>query len=153
MWSQTGRPGRFSDTYPPERRRLPLSRWPEPDRKAFEYARRPGSAFELPGPAASWAPETCRIRIQSNGRFLNFLAGTASCTTTEGPGDRAVPDRLTTYIAEGRELLSPRSLDQSPERPSPDVEAMVPEQRLELDHASPQPAEHQRNPRQQEGEG
>lgn len=127
MWSQTGGPGRFSDTYPPERRRLPFNRWPELDRKAFEYARRPGGAFELPGPAALWAPETCRIRVQSNGRFLSFLARNSILLTTEGPGDRATPDRLTKYIAEGRELLSARSLDQVLQDLRRMLQAMVPD--------------------------
>jgi site-specific recombinase XerD len=127
MWSQTGGPGRFSDTYPPERRRLPLNRWPEPDRNAFEYARRPGSAFELPGPAALWAPETCRSRTQSYGRFLNFLARNGILLATESPGERATPDRLTPYITEARELLSALSLDQSLKDLRSMLQAMVPE--------------------------
>ena len=127
MWSQTGGPGRFSDTYPPERRRLPLNRWPESDRNAFEYARRPGSAFELPGPAALWAPETCRARTLSYGRFLNFLGRNGILWATESPGERATPDRLTRYIAEARELLSALTLDQSLKELCCILQAMVPE--------------------------
>ena len=127
MRSQTRGPGRFSDTYPPECRCVPLSRWPEQDRRAFEHARRPGGALELPGPAASWAPETCRMRIQAYGRCLNFLERNGILYVTEGPRIRIVPDRLAPYIAEAREFLSPRSLDQSLKDLRLILRAMVPE--------------------------
>ncbi len=105
--------GRFSDTYPPEQRIIPLSRWPEQDRSAFETARRTGDVFELPGPAALWSFATCELRIRAYGRFLNFLERNSLLLSIEGPGERVNPCRLKQYLAEARKFLSPRTLDQS----------------------------------------
>jgi hypothetical protein len=104
-------PGRFSETYPPERRCIPIKRWPEPDRLAFERARRQGDMFEFPGPAASWAPQSCRMRQGSYGRYLNFLRRKGLLLETECPSDRMVPSRLTAYLDEARHLLAPTTIE------------------------------------------
>jgi hypothetical protein len=91
MQHERDRAGRFSYTYPSERQCLPLSRWPEPDRLALEHARGPGDAFALPGPAARWAPETYRLRIQAYGAFLAFCPGTGCCCRTKGPAAGLFP--------------------------------------------------------------
>jgi hypothetical protein len=104
--------GRFSEDYPPERRRIRFSDWPERDRLAYEQARRLGDAFDLPGPAALWADETCRGRRAGYGRYLNFLHRNELLLAAEGPADRVTPDRITLYLAEMKQLLSARTIQQ-----------------------------------------
>ena len=104
-------PGRPSETFPPERRSIPVENWPELDRQAYSRARRPGDIFEPSGPAASWAPDTCRVRERSFGRGLNFLERQGLLLTTEGPAERWVPDRLTAYLAEVRPMLSAATIE------------------------------------------
>src|SRR4051794_16486408 len=111
MRDQRRGPGRFSETYPPERRRVPIEHWPEPDRVAFQWARREGGMFESPGPAASWAPQSCRMRQGSYGRFLNFLKRKGLLLETEGPSDRMTPSRLTPYLAEATHLLAATTIE------------------------------------------
>jgi len=119
--------GRPSDSYPPERRCIPLSRWPKSDRWALERARAEGDAFELPGPAASWAPGTCRGRVQAYGRVLNFFERKNLLLANEGPAERLVPRRLALYLEEARQLLSPRSVDQTLQELRRILHAMVPD--------------------------
>ena len=126
MADQPRGPGRFSDTYAPERRCIPLASWPEQDRLAFGRARRPGDVFELPGPAAAWAAETCRARVQAYGRYLNYLQRGGLLLDDEGPEVRATSDRLTGYLAEAREFLSPRTIGQTLLELSRIISAMVP---------------------------
>jgi integrase len=105
-------PGRFSEDYPPERRSIRLDRWPATDRQAWEGTRRSGSAFELPGRAAAWAPETCRARQQAYGRYLNFLQRSGLLLANEVPAERLTVDRVGLYLAEARRFVSARTIDQ-----------------------------------------
>jgi integrase/recombinase XerD len=105
-------PGRFSEDYVPERRSIPPARWPVADRLAWERARGPGCEFELPGPAALWAAETCRARLQAYGRYLNFLQRNGLLFAAEGPSNRLLPDRIRAYIAEAKQWVSPHTVDQ-----------------------------------------
>jgi integrase/recombinase XerD len=125
--SQSRGPGRFSDTFPPECRSIRLDGWPESDRLAFERARRVGDIFELPGPAALWTPQTCRVRERHYGRYLNFLCRQDLLLDTEGPVDRMVAERLTLYLAEASRFLSARTIDQSLIELRQILRAMVPE--------------------------
>ena len=127
MANQHRRRGRFSETYPLERQSIRLNSWPEQDRLAFEGARRTGDAFELTGPAASWTSETCRTRLQSYGRYLNFLNRNGLLLASEGPADRVTPDRLTLYLAEARLLLAANTVAQVLRALSLMLSAMVPE--------------------------
>jgi integrase/recombinase XerD len=104
--------GRFSEDYPPERRSIRMDMWPEADRRAWEHARRAGSAFELPGRAAHWAPETCRARQQAYGRYLNFLQRNGLLLSVETPAERLTLDRVALYLAEAKRLVSALTIDQ-----------------------------------------
>ena len=119
--------GRFSKDYPPERQCIRLDSWPEPDRRAYERARKTGDPFELPGPAALWAPATCRGRLQAYGRYLNFLKRKGLLLECEGPADRMTPDRLAEYLAEASRLLSARTTKQALMELRRVLRAMVPE--------------------------
>ena len=119
--------GRFSETYPAERRTIRLDDWPEQDRLAFERARKVGSAFELAGPAASWTPATCHLRRQAYGRYLNFLNRNGLLLPSEGPADRMTPDRLSLYLPEMRLLLSAQTIAKSLIELRLLLAAMVPE--------------------------
>jgi len=127
MENQHRRRGRFSETYPTERQCIGLHSWPEQDRLAFERARKPGDAFDLPGPAALWAPGTCRTRTQAYGRYLNFLGRNNLLLPSEGPADRMVPDRLTLYLAEAKQLLSANTVAQALRGLNLVLSAMAPE--------------------------
>lgn len=110
-WQRKAR-GRFSETYPIERRSMRLKDWPELDRLAFEHARHQGDVFELPGPAAAWAPLTCLTRIEAYGRGLNFLSRHGLLLEAEGVAERWSPERLALYIAQDKPLLSPSTIAQ-----------------------------------------
>jgi integrase len=127
MLEQTPSRGRFSETYPRERRSTRFASWPEADQQAFERARRMGDAFELPGPAAFWAEETCRARMQALGRYYNFLGRNSLVLPSEGPADRVTPDRLALYLAEARQFLSAGTTVQVLRELSLMLRAMVPE--------------------------
>lgn len=118
--------GRPSETYPPERRCIPLSRWPEQDRLAWERARAEGDALEMPGAAASLAKETCRGRTQSYGRYLNFLDRHGLLLAEEGTGDRMTHDRLGLYLEEAERLLSANTIDHSLQELRRALQAMAP---------------------------
>ena len=94
---------------------------------AFERARTEGDVFELPGPAASWAPGTCRGRVQAYGRYLNFLKRHGLLLQSEWPDTRLVPDRLTLYLGEMRQLLSARTIQQVAIELRQILRAMAPE--------------------------
>jgi integrase/recombinase XerD len=127
MSGKTTSRGRFSETYPPERRCIRLNTWPEGDRLAFERARTIGDAFELSGLAARWAPETCRTRLQAYGRYLNFLSRKNLLLASQGPADRVTPERLALYLAEARQFLSACTIVQVLRELSSMLRAMAPE--------------------------
>ena len=119
--------GRFSEDYPPDRRCMRLSEWPEADRLAYERARRPGHVFELPGPAAGWAEATLHSRRQAYGRYLNFLRLHGLLLPSEGAADRVTPARLKLYIPQMRRQLSAVTAAQSLCELSLMLRAMVPD--------------------------
>jgi hypothetical protein len=124
---QNRRPGRFSETFAPERRSMARANWPESDKVANERACRVGDAFEGSSPAARWAPETRSIRERHYGRFLNFLGRNGLLLETEGPADRMTPERLSLYLAEASQLLSARTIEVALIELSQALHAMVPE--------------------------
>lgn len=121
-------PGRFSDTYAPERRCIPFERWPEADRQAADRARSSGDIFDFPGPAGSWAPSTWQARRKAYGRFLSYLDRTQQLLATQGPGERPTPDRVRGYVGEARACLSANTLNQSLRELRLMLQAMLPDQ-------------------------
>ncbi len=106
-------PGRPAELFPPERRYLRYSAWPEGDRRALETAIAPLGPFDTPPAAAHWRPDTVRMRCRAYSRYLSWLRRQGFLVAEETPAERLTPERLTAYLQEFRQAQSPCSVDQS----------------------------------------
>lgn len=106
-------PGRWSESYPPEKRILSYGDWPEGDRLALEQAMTAPGPFDIARPASRWRPATVQMRRRAYGRYLNWLMRQGVLSAEEAPADRFTPERLTLYLQEYRSNASPVSVDQA----------------------------------------
>jgi integrase/recombinase XerD len=120
-------PGRPSELFPPERRYLRYSAWPEADRRALETAIAPLGPFDAPRAAAHWRPVTVRIRCRAYSRYLSWLRRQGLLVAEETPAERLTPERLTAYLQEFRQAQSLCSVDQSLRELRLIMQALAPE--------------------------
>lgn len=85
-------------SHDPARRCLPLSEWPESDRKAWAEATREGTLLTDAGLATTWRQGTRDRVIQSYGRFLTYLDGQGLLEETSRPQDRVDRDTVVAWV-------------------------------------------------------
>lgn len=85
---------------------MPFEEWPAGDQAAWNAAIRPGSLLEDGGPAAHWAPQSRRKRIEHYGRWLTFAA-LNGWLDDDPPGARVRPELVRAYIGELQAMNSP----------------------------------------------
>ena len=86
-------------TRTPERRCMPLSEWPAPDRTAWHDASRTGGLLDEHGLASRWRPATQRYVIEAYGRYLTFLERNGWLDRDAEPDQRVTLERLRPYVA------------------------------------------------------
>lgn len=91
----------------PHRRCMPLREWPEGDRLAWECAVHTGDLLDEDGAAAHWTPATQTKVCKAYGRWLTFLAGLGDLHATGAPHRRVTRERLSAYLDELRETVTP----------------------------------------------
>ncbi len=93
----------------PQRRCMPIEKWPQRDREAWERAILPIDPFSdgEGGAAAHWRPETRKKVASSYGRFLTFLNLNGLLDPEASPGDRVALDTLKSFVEElGEQVAS-----------------------------------------------
>ena len=84
----------------PARRCLPLSEWPEADRRLWKSALVPGDLLDDDGARTRYATISNRKVAKGYGRWLAWLAWTARLDPAEPPAERITPDRVVAYIVD-----------------------------------------------------
>jgi integrase/recombinase XerD len=83
----------------PERACLPVSQWPEADRRLWLAACAPGDILDDEVGARSGHARISNTKAaKGNGRWLTFLSLSAKEALAEAPADRITPDRVRAYV-------------------------------------------------------
>ena len=77
---------------------IPLSDWPDADRKAWEAALEIGDIFADGGVAARWRPATRADALNGYAYWLRFLVDQDPALLDLEPGARATPDLIHAYL-------------------------------------------------------
>lgn len=84
---------------------LPVERWPEHDRLAWEGARKPGGRLNPGGPAAGLAAASQDMMEAAYGTYLAWLKKRGALVETAGPEERVTFEHLAVFL-EGRRLAT-----------------------------------------------
>jgi len=91
----------------PRRACLRLEHWPEPDRKAWHEAARPGDILDgTVGLAHHWSPDTREKYRKGYGRWLTFLIYYQRFDPTHSPTERLTQDNVRRYLVDLEETVS-----------------------------------------------
>jgi hypothetical protein len=94
-------------------RALPLSEWPEADRRAWEQACRPGVRLKRGGRASHMKPITRDDLERRYGYFLHHLSSTGELDLSAPAGAQVTPETVASYLERVRPLWSSVTLAQS----------------------------------------
>ena len=83
---------------------MPLSEWPEEDRRAWQRAQRDDDLLEEEGLFARLRPSTLSVLQSSYGRWLHHLATCDPAALALDPAARITRERVATYVVELHQL-------------------------------------------------
>jgi hypothetical protein len=89
-----------------ERRLLPLDRWPDADRNAWELACQPAARLRRGGAAGKLRPATRKNYAEQYGRFLGFLNRCGLFQLKGAPAVNVTPDKIDTYLPDLKHVAS-----------------------------------------------
>jgi site-specific recombinase XerD len=89
---------------------MPVSSWPEEDRRAWGQALRPGDLFDQPSIAATWSPGRRRIVVQAYGYWLVWLAQKDLLDPNRPAGDRVSTMLFAEFIDDLRRRIASASV-------------------------------------------
>lgn len=82
----------------PRLRPIPVERWPDLDRAAWQAALQPGDPFSPGGLAAHWRPTTRGLVARCYGLWLAFLEERGELGSGAGPGERLSRTAIKDYV-------------------------------------------------------
>jgi integrase len=91
-------------------RSLPLERWPEADRTAWNAACRPARRLNPGGAAGHLKPVTRDDHAQHYGNFLGFLKRRGLLQSEGPPAANVIPEKVDAYLAELKDRVASTTL-------------------------------------------